>query len=204
MISPSLRRSSTHPHSLAPSAPIEIAARSVADQEADDELRQIFLEEATEVLGAITAALSALRKDPAQRPPLVEIRRSFHTLKGSSRMAALPQFGDAAWCVEKLLNGWIERGQEHSGALLDFIAQASELFSQWVAQLHAGEVTVDPAALEASAQALEQGPAAAASAAPAASVSPVIAPVTVSIGSVVLSATSITSSSARRNGTSRL
>ena len=71
---------------------------------------------------------------------------------------------------------------------MDFLAQAIELFSSWVAQLHTGEVSVDPTSLEAAAQALEHGSAAAVGATAAASAPAVAAPATVSVGSVTLSA----------------
>ena len=35
---------------------------------------------------------------------MTEVRRAFHTLKGSSRMVGLGEFGEAAWACEQLYN----------------------------------------------------------------------------------------------------
>ena len=35
------------------------------------------------------------------------LRRAFHTLKGSSRMVGLKDFGEAAWAFEQVLNTWL-------------------------------------------------------------------------------------------------
>jgi chemosensory pili system protein ChpA (sensor histidine kinase/response regulator) len=52
----------------------------------DSEIFEIFLEEAAEVLGTITEAYPKWRKDAGDEDSLGEIRRSFHTLKGSGRL----------------------------------------------------------------------------------------------------------------------
>ncbi len=168
--------------------PVPVEPLAPIGQDADDELRQIFLEEAAEVLTAIDANLRMLQNDATQRAPLIELRRSFHTLKGSSRMASLPAFGDTAWCVEKLLNAWIEREQSTSAALIDFIIQSAELFARWVAQLHAGAVTIDAAPLLQAAAMLMSGETPSAQRADSAVLKPSVAvPATVTIGHVALS-----------------
>jgi chemosensory pili system protein ChpA (sensor histidine kinase/response regulator) len=95
-------------------------------------------------------------------------------------------FGDAAFCAEKLLNGWIERTQPISPELLRFVEQAANAFTQWVAQLRAGADTIDPASVYAAADLLQPGiaPAAAKPLEPQASA----VATTVTIGTVVLSA----------------
>jgi chemosensory pili system protein ChpA (sensor histidine kinase/response regulator) len=69
----------------------------------DRELMEVFLLEADEVLTAISASLQRSRATPSDEEPMIELRRSFHTLKGSGRMVGLMQFGDAAWAFEQLL-----------------------------------------------------------------------------------------------------
>ena len=62
-------------------APVAAPAPSVAD---DPEMREIFLEEADEVIGNARAALAELREQPADHAQLTIVRRAFHTLKGSA------------------------------------------------------------------------------------------------------------------------
>jgi chemosensory pili system protein ChpA (sensor histidine kinase/response regulator) len=44
---------------------------------------------------------------PADVSQLTILRRAFHTLKGSSRMVGLNEFGEAAWSLEQMLNSWL-------------------------------------------------------------------------------------------------
>ena len=67
-------------------------------------MREIFLEEATEVLAAAREATTELERSNADLALLTTVRRAFHTLKGSSRMVGLAEFGDAAWVCEQLYN----------------------------------------------------------------------------------------------------
>ena len=120
----------------------------------DQELLDIFLEEAQEVLAAIRENLETSLLQPGGREPLVSIRRGFHTLKGSGRMVGLNDFGEVAWCVERALNKWLEDNhQSATPGLLHFISQAVISFGGWVDELnqrgqkilagHSGEVNID-------------------------------------------------------------
>ena len=72
--------------------------------EDDAEMREIFIEEAREVLQGAREALARLG-ERARRPGRPDaVRRAFHTLKGSSRMVGLKDFGEAAWACEQLYN----------------------------------------------------------------------------------------------------
>lgn len=52
----------------------------------DDELREVFLDEAGELLPEIERHWLRWRADNQQREALGEVRRALHTLKGSGRM----------------------------------------------------------------------------------------------------------------------
>ncbi|PWS21922.1 hypothetical protein DKP78_21065, partial [Enterococcus faecium] len=58
----------------------------------EDDLQNIFLDEAREVLENGDAAVSLLAEDPTDVSELTVLRRAFHTLKGSSRMVGLTAF----------------------------------------------------------------------------------------------------------------
>jgi chemosensory pili system protein ChpA (sensor histidine kinase/response regulator) len=124
----------------------------------DDELLLIFLEEADSVLEAIAAGVLALRASPAARDSLVDVRRAFHTLKGSGRMVGLVEFGEAAWSFEKLLNAWMAESRPADAPLLDLIERAHRALREWATALDQRIApAVDFAPLAAAAAALAQG-----------------------------------------------
>ena len=95
-----------------------------ADMEADidEEILEIFLEEADEVLGTMTDCLHAWRADPEDRKSLETLRRSYHTLKGSGRLAGAMVTGEYAWAFEDMLNRVMEGKLEPSPALFQLLA----------------------------------------------------------------------------------
>ena len=126
-----------------PAPAVVQAAAPVAAVEADAddgaELRDIFLEEAREVVQNGLAALDALRADPTNLADQTTLRRAFHTLKGSSRMVGLNEFGEAAWAFEQLLNTSLAEQRPASGALIDASGQAMQGFARWVEDIANGQ-----------------------------------------------------------------
>ena len=114
-------------------APAKPAAATDAGQ--DDELREVFLEEAGEVLTNAADALAELSKSPGELPLLTTIRRAFHTLKGSSRMVGLKDFGEAAWTCEKLYNTRLADQRAADQELLRFTDWALGYLGTWVEEI---------------------------------------------------------------------
>ena len=83
-------------------------------------MREIFLEEAREVLDGAQAALAELKAGPTNVELMTTLRRAFHTLKGSSRMVGLNEFGEAAWSCEQLFNARLAEAPHADEALLGF------------------------------------------------------------------------------------
>lgn len=75
----------------------------------DDEILGIFIEEAEEVLETINEFYPRLRQNHDDREALTEVRRAFHTLKGSGRLVGATSIGELAWSVENLLNRVIDQ-----------------------------------------------------------------------------------------------
>jgi len=98
----------------------------------DDEMRGIFLEEAREVLGHAREALAGLAAAPDDLGRLTTLRRAFHTLKGSSRMVGLKDFGEAAWACEQLYNTHLAEQSAAPRALLDFTGWSLAYLAGWV------------------------------------------------------------------------
>ena len=111
-----------------------------ADFEEDD-LRDIFLEEAREVTAHAQAALAVLMHAPGDIGELTVLRRAFHTLKGSSRMVGLNEFGEAAWSMEQLLNTWLAEQQTSSDEFRQLCGQAIEAFAVWIDDIAANRDT---------------------------------------------------------------
>ncbi len=95
-------------------------------------MRDIFLEEAREVAGQAQAAILALDNQPGDLGELTILRRAFHTLKGSSRMVGLNEFGEAAWSMEQLLNGWLAEQKPSDDSFRALCVQAMDGFVAWI------------------------------------------------------------------------
>ncbi len=128
--------------SLVEPAPLITGPTSQATDLADDpEMRDIFLEEATEKVDEARDALVQLANAPDDIELLTVVRRAFHTLKGSSRMVGLKGFGDAAWSCEQLYNTWLAEQQPASAELLDFSGLALDYLQQWIEAISASNST---------------------------------------------------------------
>ncbi|MDO4795198.1 MAG: response regulator [Brachymonas sp.] len=97
----------------------------------EEDLRDIFLEEAAEVIGNALTAIEALQDNPADTAQLTNLRRAFHTLKGSGRMVGLASFGEAAWELERTLNGWLADAKPATQPLLQLATNALEALTEW-------------------------------------------------------------------------
>ena len=87
--------------------PAPVEEEEPLDEGIDAELLDIFLEEAREVVQTGGDALKALEGAPGDMEQQTTLRRAFHTLKGSSRMVGLTEFGEAAWAMEQVMNAWL-------------------------------------------------------------------------------------------------
>ncbi|MDM4767621.1 Hpt domain-containing protein [Pelomonas sp. SE-A7] len=123
-----------------PPAPTPPAAPAqFIDEPMDEEMLGIFLEEASEVVGTARRALAKLEKEPQDREQLTTVRRAFHTLKGSSRMVGLANFGEAGWACEQLYNQWLTDEKPADHALQAFSREALDYFAGWAEAIQAGE-----------------------------------------------------------------
>ena len=126
---------------VAETAPPSIAAPAEQPDDADDddsELLDIFLEEAREVSQNGIAAVQALSASPSDLAEQTTLRRAFHTLKGSSRMVGLDEFGEAAWSFEQLLNARLADQLPANNDLIVLVSSAMEAFGRWIEDIAAG------------------------------------------------------------------
>ncbi len=72
--------------------------------EQDAEILEIFIEELDEIFAELEPLLVKWTEQPHQQDVLTDVRRHFHTLKGSGRMVGAKSSGELAWTVEDTLN----------------------------------------------------------------------------------------------------
>jgi chemosensory pili system protein ChpA (sensor histidine kinase/response regulator) len=106
--------------------------------EDDAEMREVFLDEAREVMQGARDSLAALGRDPADLEHLTTVRRAFHTLKGSARMVGLADFGEAAWACEQLYNARLAEAPRADEPLLGSTREAFAYLGDWVERIAAG------------------------------------------------------------------
>jgi len=117
----------------------------VTEKAIDQELQEIFVTEAQEILENNTLHIQALQNNPSNGLALNELRRAFHTLKGSGRTVGLEAMGDVAHGVEKLLNVLIEHKTHPTEEILTLVDTINTEFATWVAQLIAEQqATLNP------------------------------------------------------------
>jgi chemosensory pili system protein ChpA (sensor histidine kinase/response regulator) len=99
--------------------------------EDDAEMRDIFIEEAREVVADAAAALERLADAPDNATDMTAVRRAFHTLKGSARMVGLREFGDAGWACEQLYNARLAQAPRMDLPLRLLTAEALHYMGEW-------------------------------------------------------------------------
>ena len=129
-----------------------------SDEAIDAELLEIFLSEAVEVLAAVREMLPLSRQEPHNQEHLTTLRRSFHTLKGSSRMVGLAAFGEAAWSIEQVLNLRLAEARSGDTELYALLEKAADVLGDWVQDFKdQGRSNRTPDALVAAAERVKAG-----------------------------------------------
>ena len=92
-------------NSAAPSADFD----SEEESDIDDEIIEVFIEEAHEVQQTLNEYLPKWIANPgSSEEALSVVRRAYHTLKGSGRMVEAMDVGELAWSIENMLNRVID------------------------------------------------------------------------------------------------
>ena len=107
--------------------PLSLLPPPAGEEPIDEELMEVFIEEVGEVLETINEHFPAWCADPDNKNALSEIRRAFHTLKGSGRMVRALVIGELGWAIENLLNRVLERSIEPNADVQQVIADVVAL-----------------------------------------------------------------------------
>ena len=109
----------------------------------DDEILDIFIEEAQEVLETIRTHFPRLRQNHEDRESLTEVRRAFHTLKGSGRLVGATSIGELAWSVENLLNRVLDQTIKPTDDLFALIDDANARIPELISDFRNGNADGD-------------------------------------------------------------
>ena len=103
----------------------------------DPELLELFIEEAGELTDSLQDRFPAWQSEQDSEA-LADVRRQFHTLKGSGRMVGAEVIGEFAWSIENLLNRVIAGTVECTDAIVSFVGKSIEALPSLVEQLESG------------------------------------------------------------------
>jgi chemosensory pili system protein ChpA (sensor histidine kinase/response regulator) len=128
------------------------------DFDQDDEIREIFIEEAEEVLETIHEEFPKWATDFNNQVALKEFRRGFHTLKGSGRMVGARVVGELAWSIENMLNRVLDNSVTPSEPMVRIIEDVLAAVPIMVRDYAAGQQSsIDPTLMILRATALSKG-----------------------------------------------
>lgn len=119
---------------------LDVVKKPFVNPEVDDEILEIFIEESQEEVAKIDTLLATWRNDPDNDEALRDLRRCFHTLKGSGRLVGASTLGEFAWAFENMLNRVLDRSVRPGPAMFDMLDQAREALPQLIANFQSGTV----------------------------------------------------------------
>lgn len=110
-----------------------------AISEVDDEIIEIFMEEAEEEYSNIQRLRSQWMNNQQDEEALNDLRRSFHTLKGSGRLVGAADVGEFAWSFENMLNRVIDKTISPGPEMFLILEQAEQTLPELFEQFRKGE-----------------------------------------------------------------
>lgn len=131
------------PEPLAATEPVEsvkaVAAEhgeyEILSEDADEEIVEIFIEEAVEVMGSLNEHVPKWKQNYQDEESLTVIRRNFHTLKGSGRLIGAALIGEFSWKIESLLNRILDKKIEVTDELLTLLDDVLAVLPKLIEQL---------------------------------------------------------------------
>ncbi len=113
--------------------------KDMPEIEIDDDIAEIFAEEADEISREFHDLIPAWREQQ-DLEALTAIRRYFHTLKGSGRMAQAATISELAWAVENMLNRVLDGIQPPSGAIEQIVVDTHSLLPELIYRFNQREL----------------------------------------------------------------
>jgi len=91
----------------------------IEEKTMDQELRDLFRDEAAGYLSELSVELRCLRNSPQELPLWEIVRRLTHTIKGSAAMVGMHDVSDEAWTAEQLAHTAIKETAQRSASRVD-------------------------------------------------------------------------------------
>ncbi len=111
----------------------------------DEEIIEVFLEEAEEVIETLNDSWPAFRAHNDDQEALSTVRRAFHTLKGSGRMVRAMDIGELSWSIENMFNRVLDDTIEISAPLLALVDHVITLLPRLVEDFRLQQApSIDP------------------------------------------------------------
>jgi chemosensory pili system protein ChpA (sensor histidine kinase/response regulator) len=101
----------------------------------DPEILEIYLEEAEEEASNIVRLQKDWMLHPEDENALKNIRRAFHTIKGSGRLVGALKIGEFAWDYEQLLNCIIDKTVPPERPVINAVGKAGKALTELVHEL---------------------------------------------------------------------
>ena len=115
----------------------DIAAESKISEV--DELTDVFLAEALEVIQSGLESAHTLLEIPGNLEQQSTLRRVFHTLKGSSRMVGFDDFGEAGWAFEQVVTTRLTDQTPFDKDICVLSIAALNSFKSWINEIASGK-----------------------------------------------------------------
>jgi two-component system chemotaxis sensor kinase CheA len=111
----------------------------------DDDMIDLFFDEATERVEALAGKLVEIERRPGDGELLRDVFRDLHTVKGSSAMVGLQPVNQLAHAAEDLVGQIRDAGRSADGAVIDALLAALDGLRDMLAQARARTpITIDP------------------------------------------------------------
>ncbi|GMR19816.1 MAG: hypothetical protein BMS9Abin36_0411 [Gammaproteobacteria bacterium] len=110
----------------------------IDDEDFDEEIMEIFIEDARDSLDTINKNFTLWRDNENNTDALLEVRRGFHTIKGSGRMVGVTDLAELSWAVENMINKIRDGKLLPNADVFSVIEAARQLMPDMVAELEGG------------------------------------------------------------------
>ncbi|MCP4980566.1 MAG: response regulator, partial [Gammaproteobacteria bacterium] len=124
---------------VVPAKPVEVIAideeLDVLKAGSDPEILEIYLEEAEEESQNIVRLQQDWLLHPEDENAVKNIRRAFHTIKGSGRLVGATKIGEFAWDYEQLLNRVIDKTIPPNRPNIEAVGKAADALVELVNEL---------------------------------------------------------------------
>ena len=110
----------------------------------DPQFVELFIEEAKEEIASVQQVFPMWDQNPMDLESLTQMRRSFHTLKGSGRMVGARAIAEFGWSLENLMNRIIDKTLTRTPGMMALLRNSVAALPQLVEQLESGRPTTAP------------------------------------------------------------